>query len=305
MLAGLGDVVDDEVEAAGCAGLAVERREAAGQTDRARRARRCELHDTDSAGRLHVMIDVEAQLVGVERLGRSMSRTGIGTSSSLRSIAGRLSGMIGHLRAVWVRWVTPLLSTTSGSESRTGASARLAKNGTPAVDELLGRERLVTITGSGGSGKTRLAAHAAATSDRWRDGVWWIELQAVSDRRSVANVIASGVGVLIDPIGGPLRSLARHLRDRRVLVCLDNCEHVVAGAAEAVEALIASCPDVTVLVTSREPLGVPGETVWRLPTLVAHEAVELFVDRARHVGDDFTVGPGDEVVPLDRGDQVD
>jgi predicted ATPase/DNA-binding CsgD family transcriptional regulator len=165
-----------------------------------------------------------------------------------------------------------------------------------AVDVLLGRERLVTITGSGGSGKTRLAAHAAAASDRWRDGVWWIELQSVSDPRTVANVIASGIGALIDPIGGPLRSLARHLRDRRVLLCLDNCEHVVAGAAEAVEALIASCPDVTVLVTSREPLGVPGETVWRLPTLVADEAVELFVDRARHVRDDFTVGPGDEVV---------
>jgi predicted ATPase len=165
-----------------------------------------------------------------------------------------------------------------------------------AVDELLGRERLVTITGSGGSGKTRLAAHAAAASDRWRDGVWWIELQAVSDPRTVANVIASGVGVLIDPIGGPLRSLVQHLRDHRVLVCLDNCEHVVAGAAEAVEALIASCPDVTVLVTSREPLGVPGETVWRLPTLVADEAVDLFVDRARHVRDDFTVGAGDEMV---------
>lgn len=171
-----------------------------------------------------------------------------------------------------------------------GREAELA-----AVDELLGRERLVTITGSGGSGKTRLAAHTSAASDRWRDGVWWIELQAVSDPRTVANVIASGVGALIDPIGGPLRSLAQHLRDRRVLVCLDNCEHVVAGAAEAVEALIASCPDVTVLVTSREPVGVPGETVWRLPTMVADEAVDLFVDRARHVRNDFTVEAGDEV----------
>ena len=172
-----------------------------------------------------------------------------------------------------------------------GREAELA-----AVDELLGRERLVTITGAGGSGKTRLAAHAAAASDRWRDGVWWIELQEVSDPRTVANVIASGVGVLVDPIGGPLRSLTQHLRDRRVLVCLDNCEHVVAAAAEAVEALVVSCPDVTVLVTSREPLGVPGEAVWRLPTLVANEAVDLFVDRARRVRDDFAVGVGDEDV---------
>jgi predicted ATPase/DNA-binding NarL/FixJ family response regulator len=177
------------------------------------------------------------------------------------------------------------LTTFIGREAELGA-----------VDELLGRERLVTITGSGGSGKTRLAAHAAAASDRWRDGVWWIELQAVSDPGTVANVIASGVGVLIDPIGGPLLSLAQHLRDRRVLVCLDNCEHVVGGAAEAVEALITSCPDATVLLTSREPLGVPGETVWRLPTLDADEAVDLFVDRARHVRDDFTVGAGDEAV---------
>jgi predicted ATPase/DNA-binding CsgD family transcriptional regulator len=172
-----------------------------------------------------------------------------------------------------------------------GREAELA-----AVDELLGRERLVTITGSGGSGKTRLAAHAAAASDRWRDGVWWIELQAVSEPQTVANVIASDIGALVDPIGGPMRSLAQHLHDRRALVCLDNCEHVVAGAAEAVESLITACPDVTVLATSREPLGVPGETVWRLPPLVADEAVELFVDRARHVRDDFTVGAGDEAL---------
>jgi predicted ATPase/DNA-binding CsgD family transcriptional regulator len=172
-----------------------------------------------------------------------------------------------------------------------GREAELA-----AVDELLGRERLVTITGSGGSGKTRLAAHVAAESDRWRDGVWWVELQAVSDPQTVADVIATDVGALIDPIGGPMRSLAQHLHGRRALVCVDNCEHVVAGAAEAVEALMTACPDVTVLATSREPLGVPGETVWRLPVLVADEAAELFVDRARHVRDDFTVRAGDETI---------
>jgi predicted ATPase/DNA-binding CsgD family transcriptional regulator/class 3 adenylate cyclase len=150
-----------------------------------------------------------------------------------------------------------------------------------AVRDLLRGERLVTLTGVGGSGKTRLAAQVAADqAEQWPDGVWWVELGTVTDAADVAEVVASAIGVLVEPVRGPLGSVAVQLRDRRVLVCLDNCEHVLAGAAEVAEALLRSCPEVTVLTTSREPLGVPGEAVWQLPPLAEDDALALFVERA-------------------------
>ena len=91
----------------------------------------------------------------------------------------------------------------------------------------------MTLTGVGGSGKTRLAAQLAADqAERWPDGVWWVELEAVTDPAQVAEVAAATVGVLVEPVQGSLRSLAVQLWDRRMLVCLDNCEQVLEGAAE-------------------------------------------------------------------------
>src|SRR5829696_8169672 len=148
-----------------------------------------------------------------------------------------------------------------------------------AVELRLDGERLVTLTGSGGCGKTRLAMQAAAElADRWPDGVWWVDLAPVTDTGLVAELVASTIGVLVEPIGGPLEALARQLRDRRLLVCLDNCEHLLDVAAEVAEALLRACPRVSVLATSREPLGVAGETVWRVPSLGEDEAVSLFTE---------------------------
>ncbi|HEX4813914.1 MAG TPA: LuxR C-terminal-related transcriptional regulator [Nonomuraea sp.] len=153
------------------------------------------------------------------------------------------------------------------------------------VRALLDGERLVTLTGTGGVGKTRLAARVATDEVARRpDGVRWVELAAVSDQAQVAEVVAAVLGVLVAPGQGPIRSLTAQLRDRRMLICLDNCEHVLDGAAELVGALLRSCPGVTVLTTSREPLAVPGEAVWRVPPLVADEALRLFVERGRQVG---------------------
>ena len=89
--------------------------------------------------------------------------------------------------------------------------------------------------------------------------------------------------------GGSLRSLATQLRLHRALICLDNCEHLLEAVAELAETVIRSCPEVSILATSREPLGVPGERVWRLPTLAPVEAVELFAERAGQACPGFTV----------------
>ncbi len=163
------------------------------------------------------------------------------------------------------------------------------------VEELLARERLVTLTGSGGCGKTRLAVQAAAEqADRWPDGVWWVELGPVTDPPLVAEVVASATGAMVEPVGGALRALGLQLRDRRLLVCLDNCEHLVDACAEVAEAVLRSCPQVAVLATSREPLGVPGEAVWRVPSLVEDEALALFVERASRVRPWFTLDATNE-----------
>ncbi len=164
-----------------------------------------------------------------------------------------------------------------------------------AVERLLGTERMVTLTGSGGCGKTRLAVQAAARmADRWPDGVWWVDLGPVTDPSLVAELTAAATRVMVDPLAGPLRALALHLHDRRLLVCLDNCEHLLDASAELADALLRSCPEVSVLATTREPLGVAGETVWRVPSMVEDEAVSLFADRGGHVRPGFAVDDGNE-----------
>jgi predicted ATPase/DNA-binding CsgD family transcriptional regulator len=164
-----------------------------------------------------------------------------------------------------------------------------------AVSALLRGRRLVTLTGVGGSGKTRLAARVAADqAARWPDGTWWVELEAVTDPTQVAEVAAAAAGVLVEPVRGPLPSLTAQFRDRRALVCLDNCEQVVEGAAEVAQALRRSGTEVTVLATSREPLGVAGETVWQVPPLREDDALALFLERASLVRPGFTLDRSSE-----------
>ena len=146
---------------------------------------------------------------------------------------------------------------------------------------LLRDQRLVTLTGVGGAGKSRLAAQVAVEqAAHWSDGVWWVELGAVPVGWDIANAVASAVGVLVEPRLGPLRSLAAHLRDQHMLVCLDSCEHVLDAAAEVTAMLLGVCPRMTLLTTSREPLGLAGEVVWQVPPLGETDAMRLFVDRA-------------------------
>lgn len=160
--------------------------------------------------------------------------------------------------------------------------------------------RLVTLTGSGGAGKTRLALQAAADDvDDSGSEVWLVELAPVRETELVVARTAEAVGVREEP-GRPLIGvLVDALRTRRALLVLDNCEHLVTACAELTDTLLRSCPDVSVLATSREPLGIPGEQVFRVPSLSIpgakgsdggvseSEAVQLFVDRARQQVPDF------------------
>ncbi|WP_157979827.1 helix-turn-helix transcriptional regulator [Kribbella monticola] len=150
-----------------------------------------------------------------------------------------------------------------------------------AITTQLASSRLMTLSGPGGTGKTRLAAQVAAGSaQRWPDGVWWIDLAAVTDGGLLPELVASTIGVPV----GDVRLLAGQLRERKLLLCLDNCEHLLDPVAELVIALQSSCPEITVLTTSREPLDIPGEVVRRVPPLTVSEGPELFAERA---GDAF------------------
>jgi predicted ATPase/class 3 adenylate cyclase len=150
----------------------------------------------------------------------------------------------------------------------------------------LPRRRLVTITGTGGVGKTRAATEVGwMMTDEFAGGVWFVELAPVGDPDVVVAAVAATLGVPAQEAMTPVEAVVDWLRGRRVLLILDNCEHVMAPITELVRAIVAGCPTVTVLATSREPLGVPGEQVLPMPSLATPHAVELFCTRARS-GDD-------------------
>ncbi|HXF20678.1 MAG TPA: hypothetical protein VN597_09505 [Streptosporangiaceae bacterium] len=161
--------------------------------------------------------------------------------------------------------------------------------------------RLVTVTGPGGVGKTRLAGQVARlVAGRFADGAWLAELAPVRDPAQVAAVVAAALGIREQP-GTPVAgALARVLAGQQLLLVLDNCEHVIGGAAELCAGLLAACDDVRVLATSREPLAVAGEARYRLGPLTLpapgdtadggrSEAVALFADRARRVDAGFAL----------------
>jgi non-specific serine/threonine protein kinase len=161
---------------------------------------------------------------------------------------------------------------------------------------LLHRSRLVTLTGPGGAGKTRLALRLAGDLvERHRDGVFLIELAPVTDARLLEVTVATACGVREQRKRPILEVLLKTLATSRMLLVLDSCEHLVEPCAALVSRIQRSCPKVTVIATSREPLGLPGEVIWRTPSLTVptaedgarpelllqREAVRLFVERAR------------------------
>jgi predicted ATPase/DNA-binding CsgD family transcriptional regulator len=159
------------------------------------------------------------------------------------------------------------------------------------VRKLLADNRLVTLSGAGGAGKTRLAVEIATRiAPEYADGVWYVDLAPITDPVVVPVTVTRALGLPDQPGGSTMDTLLRFLRDRHVLVVLDNCEHLLGATAELVVALLGAAPRLRLLATSREPIGVPGEATWRVPSLsVADEAIELFADRARLTRTDFSV----------------
>src|SRR5216683_7136469 len=176
------------------------------------------------------------------------------------------------------------------------------------IDELrrcLAATRAVTLCGTGGIGKTRLALRVIASlADQFPDGVWLIELGDLRQPELVVSRVASTIGV-DEEAGRPLlETLAEALRPRMLLLMLDNCEHLIDACARLCQRLLADCPWLRVVATSREPLRVPAETVWRVPPLSiplsdtpapgeldSYEAIRLFVERAAAVRPGFGLTP--------------
>ena len=162
--------------------------------------------------------------------------------------------------------------------------------------------RLVTLTGAGGCGKTRLALELAGERlTEFEDGVFSLELAPMSEGGLVGEALAAVLGVREDTVAGLAEgrviddAVADFLRDKQVLLILDNCEHLVEECAALAERLLASCPDLRILATSREPLGVIGEAVFRIGSLsVDDEAIRLFVDRATLVDPAFATGTDEQ-----------
>jgi predicted ATPase/DNA-binding CsgD family transcriptional regulator len=172
------------------------------------------------------------------------------------------------------------------------------------LGELLDSTRLLTLTGAGGCGKTRLALQLAADAlDRYPGGAWWLELAPLSEPALIESALATVLGVRPLPGRTPVEAAVFHLAALRALVLLDNCEHVLEPCRQLAGALLRGCPDVTVVATSREPLGVGGETTWRVPSLslppqrapealqsLGHsDAVRLFIERAVKVRPNFAL----------------
>ena len=162
-----------------------------------------------------------------------------------------------------------------------------------ALPQLLAAARLLTLTGSGGVGKTRLARRvAAAVVGQFTDGVWMADFGSLSDPDLLAETVATVLGLRESPHRSARVALIEYLRERKLLLFLDTCEHVVGACAELVELLLCEAPQLRIMATSREALAVPGEVVYRVPSLALpdpsagtgsdldSEAVRLFVERA-------------------------
>ncbi|MEU4559412.1 BTAD domain-containing putative transcriptional regulator [Actinoplanes sp. NPDC023936] len=197
--------------------------------------------------------------------------------------------------------VAPSPRPSAGSNLQPGLTSFIGRERQVAeVRRELSRARLVTLTGPGGVGKTRLAEEAVrGLVDGYADGVWLVDLAPVTTPERLSDAVAEAMG--LDPAAGadPVRALVARLATRHVLLLFDNCEQVVDACADLLRRLLVACPGLRALATSREALHVPGEVILRVPSLtvpmpaepvaeaLTREAVRLFVDRARLVRGDF------------------
>lgn len=210
---------------------------------------------------------------------------------------------------------TRALYASIREKEETGSRAARLTNLPKPLTSFVGRERqiaelaqhvtssrLVTLTGAGGSGKTRLAIQVGEQLyEQYADGVWFVDFAPLTDAALVPQQVAKTLGVQEQPQRAVTETLIQFLANKSLLLILDNCEHLVSACAVLAETLVTQCASLHVLATSREPLGIGGEMVWRVPTLTVppaqdfsqwlmqYEAVRLFVERARAVNPRFVL----------------
>ncbi len=170
------------------------------------------------------------------------------------------------------------------------------------IKHLLHSERLITLTGAGGTGKTRLAIEVVKQIQaEYPDGAWLIDFVAVPEGNLVLQAIVSTLGIREEPTRPIIQTLTDYLRSKKLLLLFDNCEHLISACAQAVDMLLQACPEIRILTTSREALGISGENQYYVPTLTVpqingelsletlkqSEAVRVFLDRAAMVRPTF------------------
>jgi predicted ATPase/DNA-binding SARP family transcriptional activator len=236
---------------------------------------------------------------------RLIDELGIDPGSSLRDLETRILNHDPSLAAEFTASTrAPSMPSLRGNLPEPLSSFRGRNAELEQVDHAIDSSRLVTLIGPGGVGKTRLAVAAAARRrDQHSGGAWLVELAGVTDAAAVAAVAATALGASGPALGddqhpgSTAELIARHLTGRSLVIVLDNCEHVIDGAAALAQALVEALPGLRVVATSREPLGVPGEILIPVVGLVPADAVDLFGDRARAVQPGFDPdGPAEAVI---------
>ncbi|MEV6209788.1 BTAD domain-containing putative transcriptional regulator [Kitasatospora sp. NPDC051914] len=261
----------------------------------------CEQHPLDE--QLHALLIRALRAEG--RTAEALQRY----ERARRTLADRLGADPGpELRALHAELLAPVPAPAAPAPVP-AQTASPAGNLRPRLTSFVGRDgdltalgraltagRLTTLTGPGGSGKTRLsveAGRAAQADGTWPDGVWMAELAPLEDDLAVPAAVAAALGlretvlhtggavaeVMDSRRGDPVRRIVEHCAPRRMLLVLDNCEHLVQAAADLADRLLAECPGLTVLATSREPLGVPGESVLPVEPLPDPAALRLLAER--------------------------
>jgi predicted ATPase len=212
-----------------------------------------------------------------------------------------------QVRAEGLRTEFPALRAldTSQGNLRAATTSFIGRESEVAeVQAAVKAHRLVTLTGVGGVGKTRLALEVAARlADEFPDGVWFFELAAVTDPAAVPDAVAAVLGITQQPGKSVSESVAAALEGRMRLLVFDNCEHVLDAAADLIEAILAQSATVKILATSREGLGVTDEHLWPVPSLdidagINSAAVFLFIERAQAVSPRFSVSNADEAAAV-------
>jgi predicted ATPase len=236
---------------------------------------------------------------------RLVGELGIDPGPALRELQARILAQDPSLAPASPAPVPAAAPPTSAGNLRARLSRFVGRDAELAqLREAVRSSRLVTLTGPGGAGKTRLAVEAAAAlGEDHRDGAWLVELAGVAGPDGVAPATAAALGAGAaavpgaQPAGSTTDLIVRYLAGRSLVVVLDNCEHVICEAAALADTLTGTVPGLRLIATSREPLGVPGEVLVPVGGLAPLAAVELFVDRARAVRPGFLPdGPASAVI---------